>query len=93
MSDRAELDLTGAKQNTGMWLVKVPKYLSQQWNKASGRGEVGKLRIVNVFLMVFLKYVVILEDAAGTSHTLDNSALHIDSSGHLEQAKKIKFDK
>ncbi|NWQ64446.1 T2FB factor, partial [Neopipo cinnamomea] len=46
MSDRAELDLTGAKQNTGMWLVKVPKYLSQQWNKASGRGEVGKLRIV-----------------------------------------------
>ncbi|NXL89205.1 T2FB factor, partial [Alectura lathami] len=23
----------------------VPKYLSQQWNKASGRGEVGKLRI------------------------------------------------
>ncbi|XP_008631419.1 PREDICTED: general transcription factor IIF subunit 2 [Corvus brachyrhynchos] len=25
---------------------KVPKYLSQQWNKASGRGEVGKLRIV-----------------------------------------------
>ncbi|NWI95379.1 T2FB factor, partial [Pitta sordida] len=24
----------------------VPKYLSQQWNKASGRGEVGKLRIV-----------------------------------------------
>ncbi|XP_016151649.1 PREDICTED: general transcription factor IIF subunit 2 [Ficedula albicollis] len=24
----------------------VPKYLSQQWSKASGRGEVGKLRIV-----------------------------------------------
>ncbi|KAF7238657.1 General transcription factor IIF subunit 2 [Varanus komodoensis] len=23
----------------------VPKYLSQQWSKASGRGEVGKLRI------------------------------------------------
>ncbi|XP_033004274.1 general transcription factor IIF subunit 2 isoform X2 [Lacerta agilis] len=45
MSDKGELDLAGAKQNTGMWLVKVPKYLSQQWNKASGRGEVGKLRI------------------------------------------------
>ncbi|KAK2518965.1 hypothetical protein Q9966_014091 [Columba livia] len=45
MSEKGELDLTGAKQNTGMWLVKVPKYLSQQWNKASGRGEVGKLRI------------------------------------------------
>ncbi|XP_024062287.1 general transcription factor IIF subunit 2-like [Terrapene carolina triunguis] len=45
MSEKGELDLTGAKQNTGMWLVKVPKYLSQQWTKASGRGEVGKLRI------------------------------------------------
>ncbi|KAM9247992.1 general transcription factor IIF subunit 2 isoform 2-T2 [Leptosomus discolor] len=45
MNEKGELDLSGAKQNTGMWLVKVPKYLSQQWNKASGRGEVGKLRI------------------------------------------------
>ncbi|XP_076839653.1 general transcription factor IIF subunit 2 isoform X2 [Brachyhypopomus gauderio] len=45
MSDRGEVDLTRAKQNTGVWLVKVPKYLSQQWAKAGGRGEVGKLRI------------------------------------------------
>ncbi|XP_013858469.1 general transcription factor IIF subunit 2 isoform X2 [Austrofundulus limnaeus] len=45
MSEKAEVDLTGAKQNTGVWLVKVPKYLSQQWAKATGRGEVGKLRI------------------------------------------------
>ncbi|MXQ84688.1 hypothetical protein E5288_WYG016687 [Bos mutus] len=45
MAERGELDLTGAKQNTGVWLVKVPKYLSQQWAKAPGRGEVGKLRI------------------------------------------------
>ncbi|XP_064878178.1 general transcription factor IIF subunit 2 isoform X2 [Oncorhynchus nerka] len=45
MSEKGEVDLTGAKQNTGVWLVKVPKYLSQQWAKASGRGEVGKLRI------------------------------------------------
>ncbi|KAF4075305.1 hypothetical protein AMELA_G00233080 [Ameiurus melas] len=45
MSDRGDVDLTGAKQNTGVWLVKVPKYLSQQWAKAPGRGEVGKLRI------------------------------------------------
>ncbi|TSK18003.1 General transcription factor IIF subunit 2 [Bagarius yarrelli] len=54
MSDRGEVDLTGAKQNTGVWLVKVPKYLSQQWTKASGRGEVGKLRIgkyVTVFII------------------------------------------
>uniref|UniRef100_A0AAY4B9K8 General transcription factor IIF subunit 2 n=1 Tax=Denticeps clupeoides TaxID=299321 RepID=A0AAY4B9K8_9TELE len=45
MSDKGDVDLTGAKQNTGVWLVKVPKYLSQQWAKSSGRGEVGKLRI------------------------------------------------
>ncbi|XP_047220004.1 general transcription factor IIF subunit 2-like isoform X1 [Girardinichthys multiradiatus] len=45
MSEKGEVDLTGAKQNTGVWLVKVPKYLSQQWAKATGRGEVGKIRI------------------------------------------------
>ncbi|XP_041936239.1 general transcription factor IIF subunit 2 isoform X2 [Alosa alosa] len=45
MSDKGDVDLTGAKQNTGVWLVKVPKYLAQQWTKATGRGEVGKLRI------------------------------------------------
>uniref|UniRef100_A0A3B3C945 General transcription factor IIF subunit 2 n=1 Tax=Oryzias melastigma TaxID=30732 RepID=A0A3B3C945_ORYME len=47
MSEKNEVDLTGAKLNTGVWLVKVPKYLSQQWAKATGRGEVGKLRIRN----------------------------------------------
>ncbi|XP_062861882.1 general transcription factor IIF subunit 2b [Trichomycterus rosablanca] len=46
MSDKGrDVDLTRAKQNTGVWLVKVPKYLAQQWGKASGRGEVGKLKI------------------------------------------------
>uniref|UniRef100_A0A8D2DE16 General transcription factor IIF subunit 2 n=1 Tax=Sciurus vulgaris TaxID=55149 RepID=A0A8D2DE16_SCIVU len=39
-----ELELSSAK-NTGVWLVKVPKYLSQLCAKAPGRGEVGKLRI------------------------------------------------
>ncbi|XP_065149080.1 general transcription factor IIF subunit 2b [Paramisgurnus dabryanus] len=49
MSDKGQdVDLTRAKQNTGVWLVKVPKYLSQQWTKASGRGEVGKLKIGKV---------------------------------------------
>lgn len=27
MSEKAEVDLTGAKQNTGVWLVKVRIYL------------------------------------------------------------------
>ncbi|XP_004067133.1 general transcription factor IIF subunit 2 isoform X2 [Oryzias latipes] len=46
MSEKSDVDLTGAKLNTGVWLVKVPKYLAQQWAKATGRGEVGKLRII-----------------------------------------------
>uniref|UniRef100_V9L1L5 General transcription factor IIF subunit 2 n=1 Tax=Callorhinchus milii TaxID=7868 RepID=V9L1L5_CALMI len=45
MAEKGELDLTGVKLNTGVWLVKVPKYLSQQWTKATGRGEVGKIQI------------------------------------------------
>ncbi|XP_067848633.1 general transcription factor IIF subunit 2 isoform X2 [Heptranchias perlo] len=45
MSEKGDLDLTGVKLNTGVWLVKVPKYLSQQWAKATGRGEVGKIKI------------------------------------------------
>lgn len=38
--------------------------------------------------MAFLKYALILEDAVGSLYILDNSALHIDSSGHLEQEKR-----
>uniref|UniRef100_UPI0035900CC1 general transcription factor IIF subunit 2 isoform X2 n=1 Tax=Myxine glutinosa TaxID=7769 RepID=UPI0035900CC1 len=45
MAEKGELDLTGARLNRGLWLVKVPKYLAHQWEKASGRCEVGKLSI------------------------------------------------
>ncbi|KAI5621165.1 transcription factor IIF, polypeptide 2[Danio rerio], partial [Silurus asotus] len=58
MTDKGrDVDLTRAKQNTGVWLVKIPKYLAQQWGKASGRGEVGKLKITkknNGLLMALL---------------------------------------
>ncbi|CAK6441100.1 unnamed protein product [Pipistrellus nathusii] len=40
------LDLSGIRQEQPLWLVKVPKYLSQQWAGASGSGEVGKLQVV-----------------------------------------------
>ncbi|XP_055086626.1 general transcription factor IIF subunit 2-like [Periophthalmus magnuspinnatus] len=46
MSDKGEVNLTGVKQSKGVWLVKVPKYLSQQWEKASEKGEVGRITIV-----------------------------------------------
>ncbi|XP_028991794.1 general transcription factor IIF subunit 2-like [Betta splendens] len=40
-----EINLTGVKQSKGVWLVKVPKYLSQQWDKSTEKGEVGKITI------------------------------------------------
>lgn len=45
MSDKAEVNLSGVKQSKGVWLVKVPRYLSQQWAKATEKGEVGKITI------------------------------------------------
>ncbi|KAM9346866.1 general transcription factor IIF subunit 2-like [Symphorus nematophorus] len=45
MSDTTEVNLTGVKQSKGVWLVKVPKYLSQQWDKAAEKGDVGKISI------------------------------------------------
>lgn len=38
-----ELDVSNSSR--GVWLVKVPKYISQKWEKAPGNVEVGKLRI------------------------------------------------
>ncbi|XP_068185730.1 general transcription factor IIF subunit 2-like [Antennarius striatus] len=45
MSDKTEINLSGVKQSHGVWLVKVPKYLSQQWEKATEKGEVGTISI------------------------------------------------
>lgn len=38
-----ELDLSNAGR--GVWLVKVPKYIANKWEKAPGNTEVGKLKI------------------------------------------------
>ncbi|XP_023242467.1 general transcription factor IIF subunit 2-like [Centruroides sculpturatus] len=38
-----DLDCTNAKR--GVWLVKVPKYLSSRWKKAPPKTEVGRLKI------------------------------------------------
>ncbi|XP_054644325.1 general transcription factor IIF subunit 2-like isoform X2 [Dunckerocampus dactyliophorus] len=45
MTEKGEVNLAGAKQSKGVWLVKVPKYLAQQWDKAAEKGEVGKISI------------------------------------------------
>lgn len=38
-----DLDLSNAGR--GVWLVKVPKYLANKWERVPGATEVGKLRI------------------------------------------------
>ncbi|KAF6206338.1 hypothetical protein GE061_017570 [Apolygus lucorum] len=38
-----DLDLSNSAR--GVWLVKVPKYISNKWDKAPGNIEVGKLKI------------------------------------------------
>lgn len=38
-----DIDVTAASR--GVWLVKVPKYLAERWEKPSSTAEVGKLRI------------------------------------------------
>lgn len=38
-----DLDLTSVKR--GVWLVKVPKYIANRWEKAPGNIEVAKLEI------------------------------------------------
>ncbi|XP_017785531.1 PREDICTED: general transcription factor IIF subunit 2 [Nicrophorus vespilloides] len=40
-----DLDLSNASR--GVWLVKVPKYIANRWEKAPGDIEVGKLKISN----------------------------------------------
>lgn len=42
-AEKRSVDLSGAAR--GVWLVKVPKYLSEKWKEAQGAGDVGRLRI------------------------------------------------
>uniref|UniRef100_A0A6M2DRQ1 General transcription factor IIF subunit 2 n=1 Tax=Xenopsylla cheopis TaxID=163159 RepID=A0A6M2DRQ1_XENCH len=39
-------ELNTANRGRGVWLVKVPKYIANKWDKAPGNIEVGKLKIV-----------------------------------------------
>ncbi|XP_073971889.1 transcription factor TFIIFbeta [Rhodnius prolixus] len=41
----ADRDLDLSNSGRGVWLVKVPKYISNRWEKAPGNIEVGKLKI------------------------------------------------
>jgi len=46
--NKTDRDLDLANSVRGVWLVKVPKYISDRWEKAAANTEVGKLRIRKV---------------------------------------------
>ena len=43
-SKKSDRDLDLENSHRGVWLVKVPKYISDRWEKASANTEVGKQR-------------------------------------------------
>lgn len=45
MSGHSDKDLDVSNADRGVWLVKVPKYVANRWEKAAGNIEVGKLKI------------------------------------------------
>lgn len=42
-SSSSEMDIVNASR--GVWLVKVPKYISNEWEKAPSMSEIGRLKI------------------------------------------------
>lgn len=53
-----DLDLSNASR--GVWLVKVPKYIANRWEKAPGDIEVGKLKISKyLFILHYTSDVII----------------------------------
>ncbi|KAL1140888.1 hypothetical protein AAG570_000816 [Ranatra chinensis] len=74
-----DLDLANAAR--GVWLVKVPKYIANRWEKAPGNIEVGKLKI--------------LKAAGQKSHvslTLSESALCLKEPGEQNIPKDHRLD-
>ncbi|XP_046991569.1 general transcription factor IIF subunit 2 [Schistocerca americana] len=45
VSSHSDKDLDLSNANRAVWLVKVPKYVANKWDKAPGNIEVGKLKI------------------------------------------------
>lgn len=49
-----ELDCQNAAR--GVWLVKVPKYISQRWSKQKPMTEIGRLNITRYFFCVIFSF-------------------------------------
>lgn len=42
----AEMNPDCKNKSRGVWLVKVPRYLSQEWRERAGCGQIGRLKII-----------------------------------------------
>ncbi|CAG9863519.1 unnamed protein product [Phyllotreta striolata] len=74
-----DLDLSNA--NRGVWLVKVPKYVSERWEKAPGDMEVGKLKITKP-----------IGQKAQVSLTLSPAILNLNEPGQESIPKDHRLD-
>lgn len=71
-----ELDLSNAGR--GVWLVKVPKYIANKWEKAPGNIEVGKLKISKQ-----------VGQKAQVSLTLSDAVISIDTGEDIPREHKL----
>lgn len=71
-----ELDLSNAGR--GVWLVKVPKYIANKWEKAPSNIEVGKLKISKQ-----------VGQKAQVSLTLSDAVINIDPSEAIPREHKL----
>ncbi|XP_058835015.1 general transcription factor IIF subunit 2 [Topomyia yanbarensis] len=71
-----ELDLSNAGR--GVWLVKVPKYMANKWEKAPGNIEVGKLKISKQ-----------VGQKAQVSLTLSDAVINIDPTDEIPRDHRL----
>jgi len=91
---KTDRDLDLANSVRGVWLVKVPKYISDRWEKASPNTEVGKLRIKKIpgakHEVNFTLSDSICAQMTGLSEN-DKTALVRNSSTAMQIPKEHKF--
>lgn len=59
-SSTSEKDLDLGHADRGVWLVKVPKYIANKWDRAPGNIEVAKLRITKYVFQFYFTWLLIL---------------------------------
>jgi len=91
---KTDRDLDLANNGRTVWLVKVPKYISDRWERAPANSEVGRLRIKKTpgakHEVNFTLADSICAQVTGLSET-DNNAMVRNSSTAQEVPRDVKF--